>query len=199
MDDDYISPFGYPQGIPPQIPGGSLRFDRDDKQDLIRYQLDISKTKADILHILNGDMEVTKENFTEWEINEKEAYKVLNDLGVREVMRVVNCYLTKDVIMSNLKEEKIAEICRVLGRELNDLFFTKSDEIGLDTDSKRKNYSIIIVNILHIIYITLMRAKDGQERKGVTENKVVNQSEVNYPGMQRGGLSLNPFRLFGRR
>lgn len=186
-----------PQQMPPMFPGQpSIKFDDDERDDLTRFQVDLSKTKSDIAHWLNGDMpdENDKGKIT-WKVNDKPEFRVLNEFGVREVMRIINMYLTKDVILSNLKEEVINQIAGTIGEEINDLFFTKYDEIGLDTDSKLKNYSSIVITLSHIIYITLMRAKDGKERQGITENRIVNQTEIsplNFPRQQSPGI-------FGRR
>lgn len=192
---------GQPQQQMPMFPPQPMiSFDEEEKDDLTRFQLDISKTKSDISHWLNGDTpEEDNKGKVKWEKNEKDEYRVLNEFGRREVMRIVNMYLTKDVILSNLREEKINQICQDIGEELNDLFFEKYDEIGLDSDSRLKNYSSIIVTVVHIIYITLMRAEGGKERKSVTENRIVNQTEINpmnYP--RQGGFSLNPFKGFRR-
>lgn len=184
------------QQMPMFPPQPMISFDEDEKDDLTRFQLDISKTKSDISHWLNGDTpEEDDKGKVKWAKNEKPEYRVLNEFGRREVMRIVNMYLTKDVILSNLKEEKINQICQDIGEEINDLFFTKYEEIGLDNDSRMKNYSSIVVTITHIIYITLMRAEGGKERKSVTENRIVNQTEINpmnYP--KQGGMGWNPFR-----
>ena len=185
-----------PQQMPLQFPPGqpTIRFDNEERDDLTRFQVDLTKTKSDISHWLNGDMPKEDEKGKlKWDINIKDNYRVLNEFGVREVMRIVNMYLTKDVILSNLDEQKINMIAGQIGEEINDLFFTKYDEIGLDTDSRLKNYSSIVITLSHIIYITLMRAKDGKERQGITENRIVNQTEINpinYP-RQPG---LHPFR-----
>jgi hypothetical protein len=190
-----------PQQQMPMFPSQPMiSFDEEQKDDLTRFQLDISKTKSDISHWLNGDTpEEDDKGKVKWVKNENPDYRVLNEFGRREIMRIVNMYLTKDVILSNLAEEKINQICQDIGEEINDLFFTKYEEIGLDNDSRMKNYSSIIVTIVHIIYITLMRAEGGKERKSVTENRIVNQTEINpmnYP--RQGGFSLNPFRGFRR-
>lgn len=182
--------------MPPQMPGQPMfKFDDDERDDLTRFQVDLSKTKADISHWLNGDMpEEDDKGKVRWIKNTEDKYRVLNKFGVREVMRLVNMYLTKDVILSNLSEERINQISGTIGEEINDLFFTKYDEIGLDTDSRLKNYSSIVITITHIIYITLMRAKDGKERQGITENRIVQQTEIsplNFPRSQGG--------LFNRR
>lgn len=183
QQDSGSLPFpGFGAGYP------SMNFGTETKDDLIRFQLDISQTKADISHWLNGDTPEIDERTQKpkWTPNDDNELRVLNKFGIKEVMRIVNMYLTKDVILSNLKEERINQMCQDIGDEINDLFFTKYEEIGLDTDSKKKNYSSIVLTLCHIIYITLMRAKDGIERKGVTENRNVNQNEfLGYPGMQQ--------------
>lgn len=185
------------QQAPQQMPmfagqPGMMNFNDEQKDDLTRHQLDLSKTKSDIAHWLNGDFPREDEKGKMgWVANTNDEYKVLNDFGIREVMRIINIYLSKDVIMSNLKEDRINQICGQIGEELNDIFFTKYDEIGLDTDSKLKNYSSIIVTLTHIIYITLMRALDGKERISVTENRIVNQTEItqgNIPMQKQGGF-----------
>jgi hypothetical protein len=203
-DDEDNQPQQQP-GQPPQPPRFPIQtttidYDEEEKDDLTRYQLDLSKTKSDIAHWLNGDMpEEDAKGRVRWVKNEKQEYMVLNQFGIREVMRILNMYLTKDVILSNVKEEKINLICQDVGLELNDLFFTNYEEIGLDTDSKQKNYTTIILSITHLIYFVLMRSKDGKERQGVTENRNVNQNEIYYPNMQKGSnFSLNPMRGFRR-
>lgn len=177
----------------------SLNFQDERQDDLTRFQLDLSQTKADISHWLNGDIpsEDPKTGKVTWEKNTDENLKVLNNFGIREVMRIINMYLTKDVILSNLKEEMINKMCSRIGEEINDLFFTKYDEIGLESGKGMKNYSSIVVTLSDIIYVTLMRAKDGKERISVTENRNVNQNEIiGMPGTpQRSGL----FGRFGRR
>jgi hypothetical protein len=141
--------------------------------------LDFLKTKIILIRILENEKGVR------WEVNTKDEYRVLNFHGTKEVMRILSMYLTKDVILGEVESKEINQVLETLGHELNDLFFTKYDEIGLDTPSKKKNYSMIITTLLHHLKFVLSRAKDGKERRSVTENRSVQQSEIVYPqGMQ---------------
>lgn len=171
----------------------TLSFRDDQKDDLIRFQLDLSKTKSDIRHWLRGDEPIVKDGKEDWSVNKNTKYQVLNDFGIREVMRIINMYLTKDVIMGSISEPMINRMTQDIAYELNGLFFSKHDEIGLDTPSKKKNYTTILVPIMHIIYITLGRAKDGEERKGITETRNIIESYVNTP---QSGVKIP---LLGRR
>ena len=178
---------------PPVGPAPTLSFQDDQKDDLIRFQLDMSKTKSDIRHWLKGDEPIIVNGKDDWKENTKEEDQVLNDFGIREVMRILNMYLTKDVIMGSISEPMINRMTQDIAYELNGLFFSKHDEIGLDTPSKKKNYTTILVPIMHIIYITLGRAKDGEERKGITETRNIIESYVSQP---QSGFRI-PF--FGRK
>jgi hypothetical protein len=178
-----------------------IDFTEEKEKNLIKLQIDMNESLDETSHWLNGDTPSMDKNGKKfWVTNTDEERRILNPVGISKVMRILNNYLSKDNILSNLTEEEIKKISSQIAFEINDLFFTSYDIMGLDTIDKKKNVPSIVIMICHRIYIVLMRAKDGLERESITQNAVVKQSDTslgNY-NQERGGI-LSHIPGFRRR
>jgi hypothetical protein len=212
--------------------------------NLIKWQLELDNILERAEHILRGDKLVTEAGHLIWKKQDNPVKEILNDYGVQEVMRVLSMYLNRNTILSDYEAEEIMEKVLDFGRELNDLFFMKYEEMGLTvtfeqafqrlfetqdklifsndkqkikvaiktrngmyqflelsdeqtTDielerqklalEKRKNYPMLIREIVDIIHSAYKRALEGGERRSLREARSVTQTEPLY----QGGLTIN--------
>jgi hypothetical protein len=235
--------------------------------NLIKWQLELDNILERAEHILRGDKLVTEGGHLIWRKQDNPINEILNDYGVQEVMRILSMYLNRNTILSDYDAEEIREKVLDFGRELNDLFFMKYEEMGLtvkfeqafqhifettdklifskdgrkitvairtsngliqflelsenqinDIDlererlslEKRKNYPMLVREIVDIVHSAYKRALEGGERRSLREARQVTQTEplygnmgggvtINTGGMQRQRGVLNPMRyLMGK-
>lgn len=174
------------------------------ENNLIVWQLELDNILERIEHLLKGD--IIKDDGAgglSYTTPKDTRLIVLNDYGVQLIMNFISFYLNRNTILSNYKEERIFEILHDLGYELSDLIYINYETMGLDTVEKRSRSTMLIINVLHMIESSYMRALSGEERDSlrkariVTQNQPLNSPQTNVPG--GGGFSLNPFkRLAGR-
>ena len=214
--------------------------------NLIKWQLELDNILERAEHILRGDKLVTEGGHLIWKRQENPIKEILNDYGVQEVMRILSMYLNRNTILSDYNAEEIREKILDFGRELNDLFFMKYEEMGLtvtfeqafqyifettdklifskdgrkitvairtsngliqflelsenqinDIDlererlslEKRKNYPMLVREIVDIVHSAYKRALEGGERRSLREARQVTQTEPLYQGM--GGVTIN--------
>ena len=235
------------------------------QENLIKWQLELDNILERAEHILRGDVLIHKSGHLIWEKQQNPENQILNDYGVQEVMRILSMYLNRNTILSDYEQEEIDLKLLDFGRELNDLFFMKYEEMGLSVNfedafrrifkvgqefivitevdnsvkvgtynnrvveyvdlsdeqikkikfmqhqfslEKRKNYPILMREIVDIVHSSYKRALTGGERRSLREARSVTQTEplgqMQGMGMQQqgGGRTrgiLNPMRyLIGK-
>lgn len=121
-----------------------------------------------------------------------EEKKTLNEYGVAEFMRIISMYVTKEIFLSNHEEERIFEIMSDLGDALNDFLYCNYEKMGMDSKFKESKYTILILNILHIIEACYRRSIGGAEQENMRTRAIVTQ---NQGGQNFGGGGLNQNQL----
>ena len=178
------------------------------QDNLIKWQLELDNILERCEHILRGDKLIFENGSLIWTRNTDPKDNILNDYGVQEVIRVLSMYLNRNTILSDYDDEEIREKVLDFGRELNDLFFMKYEEMGLIGLEKRKNYPMLLREMVDIVHSAYKRALHGGEKRSLREARQITQSEtlqggvvVNTSGGQQAHTRgiLNPMRyLIGK-
>ena len=173
--------------------------------NLVKFQLELDNILERIDHLLRGHIiSYDKNGSVIWKEPNDVKERVLSDYGVNEVMRVLNYYINRNLILSNFDEEEIRWKMYDLGVELKDLFYLKAEEMGLDTPDKQKLYPILVRLLVDSVHASYNRALYGGERdslreaRHVTQNEAMNQGFTQHHNNQRKELGIfNPRRYFG--
>jgi len=177
-------------------------------ENIMRWTLDLSEIMERAEHVLRGDKLVFKEGNIIWKSPEQEDEQILNNYGIQEVMRILSMYVNRNTILSNYSLEEIQFKIYDFGKELSDLFFMKYEVFGWkDNLEKRKNYPMLMREMIDIVHSAYNRALGGKEREIAHSNYQINQSEqinpngvnVNVNQPMREKSLLNPTRWFGSR
>lgn len=247
--------------IDPRVYAQNSAFTPANQDNLIKWQLELDNILERAEHILRGDKLVFDEGHLVWKPNPSPIDNILNEYGVQAVMRMLSMYLNRNTILGDYEPKEIMEKMLDFGREVNDLFFMKYEEMGLEvsfedafkllystTDElvnsehgiriiiknpdgtynyqillqqqieeielykekisleKRKNYPMLIREIVDMVHSCYTRAKYGGERRSLREARSVTQTEpLNmYGQMGMGNMPparpqrgiLNPLRYF---
>jgi len=233
-------------------------FSQGIQDNLIKWQLELDNILERAEHILRGDRLVFEMGHLIWKPNHDTKNNILNEYGVQEVMRVLSMYLNRNTILGDYNEDEICYKVLDFGRELNDLFYMKLEDMGLTvtfeeafqkmfrsehklsfadngifvevesatgmsqyiqlTDiqiksiesemkkmalEKRKNYPMLIREIVDTVHSSYTRAKFGGERRSlrearsVTQTEPLNQQIVNQQPQRETRSFLNPARWLG--
>jgi len=168
-------------------------------EDMIKWQLELNSTLERVEHILRGDMLKVVKGSMIWLPPEKDEDRRLNEFGVSSVMLIVSMYINKNTILSNYGIDEIQEKMFDFGKELSDHFYLKYERMGMDTLEKRKDYPMMVREIVDAVHSTYNRALHGGERESIHKMISVNQSnQIQNPMQQlpqmRERSMLNPMR-----
>jgi hypothetical protein len=174
--------------------------------DIIRWQLELNDILERAEHILRGDIPKFVNGQVVWNKNPNPELNALNSTGVNEIMKILAMYVNRNTILSDYTNDEINVKVYDFGRAVNNLIFMRSDEFGMDTREKNKNYEIIVRELVDIVHSAYKRALDGAEKRSLREMISVSQSTatssqlgngvtINASGQQQRerGL-LNPMR-----
>lgn len=176
------------------------------QDNLIKWQLELDNILERCEHILRGDKLIFENGSLIWTKNTNPKDNILNEYGVQEVIRILSMYLNRNTILSDYDDEEIRFKVLDFGRELNDLFFMKYEEMGLIGLEKRKNYPMLLREMVDIVHSSYKRALHGGEKRSLREARQITQSETLQGGVivnanqqpQTRGI-LNPMRyLIGK-
>lgn len=176
------------------------------QDNLIKWQLELDSILERIEHILRGDRPSMVNGNMIFIPAENDHEKILNNEGVAEIMRILSNYLNRNTILSNYDEKTIDDKMLDFGEELNNLIFTKYQEMGMNTMDKRKRYPMIVREVVDIVHSSYLRALNGGERESLRKAMSISQSENiaqhggvgNFTGVKERGI-LNPMRWIGGR
>lgn len=185
--------------------GKTTAFQYNPNDNLIKFQLELNEILDRTEHILRGDIVgIDSKGNQEWQPNPKPKDNPLNDYGVQEFMRILSMYLTRNTILGNYTAEEVDDIVFDFGKELNDLYFMKYEDLGMDTVYKRQNYPMFFLMMKHTVQNAYSRAIGGQERASLREARQMMQTEtiqpqgtninVNAMPQQKTRSFLNPAR-----
>jgi len=108
----------------------------------------------------------------------------------------------RHIILGDYEDADINRIMTDYGKKVADLLFMKYEEMGMDTENKRKEYAMLVVMMVDIVHSAYKRALRGGERRSLREMISVNQSNStnmqgtpqNPTGQQQTRGLLNPMR-----
>lgn len=194
------------QATDPRTTASYSSFGSKQSEDIARWQLELNDILEKAEHTLRGDIVVFKNGQLIWESNPHPESNTLNENGVRICMKQLGLYINRNTILSDFKEEEINFKVLDFGHRINNLIFMKYDEMGMDTEEKRKEYASLVGAMVDIVHSAYARAKEGGERQSfrthVNINEQFNPSQAGYNMMmpqqtQKPRGILNPMRYIG--
>lgn len=175
-------------------------------ENLIRWQLELNDILERAEHILKGDVPKFENGHIIWEENKNPDNNCLNNYGIQEVLKILSMYINRNTILSDYDNKEINFKVFDFGIELNNLIYMRYEDFGMNTTEKRKNYPMIVRQLIDIVHSAYKRAREGGERRSLremisvlqstsTQSQVSNGVSVNSEGMpmKERGL-LNPLR-----
>jgi len=174
--------------------------------DVARWQLELNDILEKAEHVLSGDIVKIEKGETIWTKRPDPQNNTLNAFGVQLIMKCLAMYINRNTILSDFSDEEVRYKTLDFGKELNNLIFMKYDEMGMDTEDKRKEYPMIIREMVDIVHSAYARARDGRERESYRKMITVSQQNqaqqlvgggsMPMPMPQKRGI-LNPMRYVG--
>jgi hypothetical protein len=158
-------------------------FSYNPNDNMIKWQLELNEILERIEHVLRGDQVKVENGQQIWiKLEEDHKDRLLNDLGVQEVLRILSMYLNRNTILGNYTDEEVNDKVFDFGDRLNTLFHNKYEKIGLETYEKRKNFEMLWGMLVDVVHSAYSRAIGGQERSSLREARQLQQMEqVNAP------------------
>ena len=162
----------------------SSAFQYNPTDNLIKWQLELNDILERAEHILREDIVIIKEGNITWENNPEPEKRIFNEYGVQEIMRVLSMYINRNTILSDYEPKEINDKVYDFGKEVNDLIFMKYENFGLTTLEKRKNYPILVRELIDIVHSSYKRAQYGGERESLrTARNIQQQEQIVQPNM----------------
>lgn len=161
----------------------------ESSNDIARWQLELNDILEKTEHILRGDIVVFQNGKQEWHKNPEPHENTLNEKGVQLCMKLLSFYINRNTILSDFTEEQISYKVLDFGKRLNNLIFVKYDEMGMDTEEKRKEYASLVGVMVDVVHSAYARAKDGRERESY--RKMISVSENTNGMVGQGGVTVN--------
>jgi hypothetical protein len=172
-------------------------------ENFAKWQLELNDILERAEHILRGDMIKFVEGRTIWVKSESPQNNPLNEMGIYEIMKLLAIYINRNTILSDYDNDEINFKMLDFGKRLNNFIFMKYDELGLDSEDKRKNYEIIVGEIVDLVHSAYKRALNGGERRSLREMIQISQNTSQQTMMPvqnapKERSILNPMRIFGK-
>jgi len=153
-------------------------FGSGDNDNLIKWQLDLNEDLERVDHLLRGHvLKHNEQGDLVWGEPKEDTLKPFNEYGVDMLMKIISFYLNRNTILSNYSEEMINWKIKDLGDEIADLIFMEYDAMGMDTSEKKKQYPIIVRELIDTVHSSYLRALGGGERESLRTARHVSQSE----------------------
>jgi hypothetical protein len=202
LQTNYNQVRGNPQSQDPRTNASHSGFNTRISDDVARWQLELNDILERAEHILRGDVVKFEDGNIIWKPRDDPENNTFNDYGVQLLMKILSMYINKNTILSDYTAEEINFKVLDFGKRLNDLVFMKYDDIGMDNEDKRKEYTMLIGEMVDLVHSAYARAKDGRERESYRKMISVQQSNqqqganvgmpMQMPTKTRG--ILNPLR-----
>lgn len=162
-----------------QISQAASMFSQGNPQDenLIKWQLDIKEELRRIERLLREQVPSFDKDGNEIWIDIPVEQRTFSEYGINKMMGILNWYLTKNLLLSNYEPEEIQLRVQQIGHILNNYIYNNYEDLGLDNQSKRKNYPLIFINLVNSIEAAYHRAMYGEERRLTKESRIVTQNE----------------------
>lgn len=96
-------------------------FHQSKDANIIEYQLDPSLILDRIYHLLSGHVRTRNANGEEdWEEPDDDRLKVFSEYGVKQIMSVLSNYISHDMLLGKLDEDKVYSITSNFGANIAD-------------------------------------------------------------------------------
>jgi len=174
-----------------------------DQESLVKWQLELNDILERAEHILRGDMPTFEGGHLIWKPNPDPTNNVLNETGVKAVLKILAMYVNRNTILSDYENDEIRYKVLDFGKRINNLLFMKAEEFGIDDEAKEKEKEMLIGELVDIVHSAYKRALKGGERRSLREMIQISQSSstlgatgtnVNFNGSQQQRGVLNPMR-----
>jgi len=172
------------------------------QDDLVKWQLELNDILERAEHILRGDVPEWKNGHMVWQPNPHPENNPLNVAGVQEILKLLAMYINRNTILSDYDNDEINFKVFDFGRRLNNYIFMRYDEIGMDTEQKRKSYETIVGEMVDLVHSAYKRALHGGERRSLREMIHISQNSQSFgQGVDPMGNRmaersfLNPMRM----
>lgn len=153
-------------------------FGGGDNENLIKYQLDLNEDLERVDHLLRGHtLKHNKDGELVWMNLDDNSFRPFNEFGVDMLMKIISFYLNRNTILSNYSEEMINWKIKDLGDEIADLIFMEYDAMGMDTPEKKKQYPMIVRELIDTVHSAYLRALGGGERDSLRTARHVSQTD----------------------
>ena len=187
------------------IAGKTSAFSTKQMGDIASFQLELNDILEQTEHILKGDIIVTIDGKRVWKDNPNPKSNPLNEEGVRKIMLQLQTYVNRHIILGDYESKDINRILKGYGKSVSNFIFMKYEEMGMDTEQKRQEYTLIVENIVNLVYASYKRAEGGGERRSLREMINVQQTHqtagagvtINAQPQQKLRGMLNPMRYIG--
>lgn len=167
-------------------------FGAGDNDNLIKWQLDLNEDLERVDHLLRGHvLKHNKEGDLVWQDAPNDKLRPFNEFGVDMLMKIISFYLNRNTILSNYSEEMINWKIKDLGDEIADLIFMEYDSMGMNTHEKKKQYPIIVRELIDTVHSAYLRALGGGERESLRTARHVSQSESPMMQMANQPMSIS--------
>ena len=157
-------------------------------EDLVKWQLELNDILERAEHILRGDIVSFQGGHIIWTKNTDPKGNCLNEFGVQIIMKFLSNYINRNTILSDYEQDEINYKVYDAGRELNNLIFMKYEEMGMTDEDKRKEYPMIVREMVDLVHSSYKRALKGGERRSLREMIQIQQSTSS---MAQGGVTVN--------
>ena len=180
-------------------------FQYNPSDNLVKWQLELNDILERAEHILKEDVVVVENGNIIWKPNPTPEKRIFSEYAVQEILRVLSMYVNRNTILSDYEPKEINDKVFDFGKEINDLVFMKYEDFGLTTIEKRKNYPMLIRQLIDIVHSAYKRALYGAEKDSLrTARSIMQQEQLSQPNInvhtgeqkKERGL-LNPMRFIG--
>jgi len=123
-------------------------------QEVMKEILDPSNIIEKIRHNLKGEIEVI-DSLGKKRWDEKGA-KIMNDDGINHIISILDSYINRNTLLSNLDDNEILMIIKPLDKELNALFYQKWRKFDLELE----HWAITKNRIVDMVFLALKQANN---------------------------------------
>jgi len=154
-------------------------------EKMIELILDPFKVIERVRHDLKGEVLAT--DGKTWL---KYGKRVMNDKGIGYTVSILNKYVNRNTILSNLEETEIYSIIRNLDKNLADVFSNYHEDFGLDMNLM----TMVKDGIVDMVFMALKQSKNKTLLDALTKAYSVRE-DIGRDRKRGIGLgSLNPFK-----
>jgi len=188
---------------PSQYHNSTFQYNPSD--NLVKWQLELNDILERAEHILKEDIVAVENGNVNWKPNPHPEKRIFSEYAVQEILRVLSMYINRNTILSDYEPTEINDKVFDFGKEVNDLVFMKYEDFGLTSLEKRKNYPMLIRQLIDIVHSAYKRALYGAEKDSLrTARSIMQQEQLSPPNIniqtgeqkQQRGM-LNPMRYIG--